>query len=912
MPSMASNTRRMRVDKQAATVRQEPFRLNALKLAPPTAGTHAISRDAVCSLLCSTPATLVLLCAPAGFGKTTSMSQAYRELKERQHPVAWLTLDPADNDLGRLGMYVTAALRSVLGGLAADPSELSEGRGEFPAANSRVHRLLDEMPLIDTPFVLFLDECEHITDPEVLGFVDRLLAVLDAGQRLIVGSRRGTNLHLGRLRVQGRLVELGIDALRFSEAETRLFVRERMHSEIADVELHQLHGRTEGWPAALQLATMAAMLGKPGSQALPKELTGSLADYLAEDVLDRLPQEQRTFLLRSSIFETFCPQMCDEVLQTTDSEAWIAKTVAENLFLDKIDAQGDWYRYHPLFHDFLRRECELAHRCQIPEFHARAARWLGDAGRTSAAIVHAVAAQDHELAADLIEYCAMRYVRTGQMKAVCQWLALLPEPCLSARPNLMIAGAYANTYLHNYAAAAQLVARLDAANTTREVADDLLLIKVMLAAWSDNIGKAFDLALARQDTLETSDPYVAGVIQNVVAYSHAFRGYYFFAHQSIAAAKRALMSINALHGLAYSTWLEGSISLLQGDAAEACSRAAASLDQIVNAGQKYSSASPVAAANLIEVLYEMNDLERIQPLMDDYLALIRETCLPDQIIVSHRAAARVYAMRNQQARALEILNIVHDLGDARSIPRFSAAARLDRIWMAAVAGDLSTVNRLLPLVKADFIWKPFDGLWTVAEDIDDPTIAGFRYALLSGDAAAIAPQVEAAIRMAESANRRRRVLRLQCLLAQVHEQARRRPRALEVLERALIAAQPLGLVRTFADESWCLVPLLEALALRDTTVAPDYLFKVLSHARQKPAGTQNTPVAGGSNAESLLSPRERQILSVLAEGYSNKELATRVLVAESTVETYLHRINTKLGTRNRTQAVARGRELGII
>jgi LuxR family maltose regulon positive regulatory protein len=901
------------VEKQASTGRQEPLRLNALKLAPPMAASRTISRDAVCALICNAPTTLAVLSAPAGFGKTTSMSQAYHELKEKQQPVAWLTLDPADNDLGRLGIYVTAALRAALPELAADPGELAEKRGDIPAANSRIYRLLDEIPLISTPFVLFLDECEHITDPEALRFLDRLLSVLDAGQRLVIGSRRTTNLHLGRLRVQGRLIELGVDALRFSEAETRLFVRDRMHTDMADTDLQNLHGRTEGWPAALQLATMAALLGKPGTAALPKELSGSIADYLAEDVLDRLPQEQRTFLLRSSIFDTFCPEMCDAVFETSDSEAWIGKTVAENLFLNKIDAQGDWYRYHPLFHEFLQRECAAAYRRQTSALHARAARWLGDAGRTSAAIDHAVAAGDYELAADLIDRCAMRYVRNGQMKAVCQWLGLLPEACVTARPSLMIAGAYANTYLHHYDEAGKLVAKLDTEQAgTREAPDDLLLIKIMLATWSDSIGKAFEIALAHQDALETADPYVVGVIQNVIAYSHAFQGYYFFAHQSIAAAKRALVPINALHGLAYSNWLEASISLLQGDAAEARSRAIASLDHIVNAGQKYSSASPVAAASLLDVLYEMNDAERIEPLMDDYLALIRETCLPDQIIASHRVAARTLALRNQQAQALELLNVMQDLGDARSIPRFSAAARLDRIWIASVAGDLSTVNRLLPLIKAEFIWKPFNGLWTAAEDIDDPTIATFRYALLSGDAATLAPQVEAAIRQAEGANRRRRVLRLQCLLAQVHEQCRRRSRALEVLEQALTTAQPLGLIRTFADESWCLVPLLEALSLRDTAIAPDYLFRILAAARQKPNGAQNTQATGSINVDSLLSPRERQILSVLAEGYSNKELATRVLVAESTIETYLHRINSKLGTRNRTQAVARGRELGII
>jgi len=218
----------------------------------------------------------------------------------------------------------------------------------------------------------------------------------------------------------------------------------------------------------------------------------------------------------------------------------------------------------------------------------------------------------------------------------------------------------------------------------------------------------------------------------------------------------------------------------------------------------------------------------------------------------------------------------------------------------------------LPLVSSELIWKPFQGISTFAEDLEDPQIASFRYAMLSGDAVKVIAPIEAAIQKAEVANRRRRVLRLQCLLAQSYEMSRRRQRALDILERALTAAQSLGLVRVFADESWCLIPLLEALSLRNSPIKQDYLFMLLNITKQESRNAHEVSPANDTEVDSTLSPRERQILVMLAEGHSNKELAARVLVAESTIETYLHRINTKLGTRNRTQAVARGRELGII
>jgi LuxR family maltose regulon positive regulatory protein len=891
--------------------RQEPFRLNVLKLAPSTPALRAIVREQVASLIVDSNATLTLVTAPAGFGKTMSMSQVYRAMKQQKNPVAWLTLDAADNDLGRIGMYVSAALHSILPEKVTDVSELKETPGDFSTSNSRIYRLLDEIVQIGTPFALFLDECEHLTNPEVLAFIDSLLASLESGQRLIIGSRRTPNLHLGRLRVQGRLIELDIDTLRFSENETRLFVQARMQIDIADNALQALHSQTEGWPAALQLATMSTLLGKSGTTTPPRQLQGSIADYLAEDVLARLPHEQRAFLLRSSLFETFCPAMCDDVFGTADSQDWIDKTVAENLFLNKIDVQGNWYRYHPLFHEFLQRECAAHFGGEVRLLHVRAASWLGDAGRTSSGITHACIASDHDLAANLMEQCAMRYVRTGQVKAVCDWLALLPDACLLQHPGLMIAGAYANTYLHKYSEAARMLANLDRIDTSNlDITYDVLLIKVMLAVWSDDLNTAFDTALSSQDKFPDSERYVAGIIQNVVAYNHASKAYFFFCHQALAAAKRALVSIDALHGLSYAAWLEGSLSLCQGDVHGSRAKAALSLPMVP--GHKYSSSDPVSAVHLLETLYEMNDLDMMAPIVKTYLPLIRETCIPDQIIIAHRVAARMHVLRNEQAEALEILNLLQDLGDARNIARFAAAARLDRIWIASRSGDLSTVNRLLPLVSIESIWKPFQGISTFAEDIEDPQIASFRYAILTGDGARVIAPIEVAIQKAEGTHRRRRVLRLQCLLAQSYEMSRRRQRGLDILERALTTAQSLGLVRVFADESWYMAPLLEALSLRNSPIKQDYLFMLLELAKQKPASEHEVSSGNEPETDSPLSPRERQILVMLAEGHSNKELAARVQVAESTIETYLHRINTKLGTRNRTQAVARGRELGII
>jgi LuxR family transcriptional regulator, maltose regulon positive regulatory protein len=887
--------------------RHESFRLNTLKLAPTCAIAHSIARANLSSLISNSTAALSLITAPAGFGKTTAMSQVFREMKQQGLPVGWLTLDSADNDISRICSYITATLRGLFGPQTIDSSRLNDS----PNARSGMYLLLDELSLIDTPFLLFLDECEHITEPEVLSFLERLISLMRSGQRLVIGSRHQPNIQLGKLRVQGRLCELGIDFLRFSTEETRMFVRDSMQVQIDDVDLELLHKKTEGWAAALQLATAANRLGKPSKVSLPAGNLGAIAEYLAEDVLDRLPKKQRNFLLQSSIFESFSPSMCDEVFKTNDSHTWITKTVEENLFTNRIDVEGDWYRYHPLFREFLQRECASVYRLQIQQLHVRAAHWLNQAGKTPTAIAHAFSASNHDLAAELIEQIAMRFIRAGSIQIVHEWMMLLPEACLNKHPQLMVAAAYANAYLHRNNEAAVLIAKLDSLEKIEpSISSDLLTIKIMLASWSDELNRAFEIAIENQEKLLGSDPYVSGIILNVISYRHISHGNQQLFYQSITAAKRDLTSIDASHGLSYATFLEAATTLCQGDAVGARARALLSFSKI--AGKKYSSTNPVAASILLEVHYEMDDFAWLGAMVEDYLPMIREICIPDQIIFSHRAVARMYVLQNQAAKALELLNILQDLSDARGIPRFAAAARMDRIWIAAKQRDLATMGRLLPLVSMDSIWKSFRGFCTFAEDIEDPFIAFCRYAILSKEVTQAIVQIQAAIGLAEATSRRRRVLRLRCLLAQCYEVLRRRQRAIEILEPVLVAAQSSGMVRVFTDDAWELMPILQAISLRKSAVSQDYLLKLMGSIKNQLSSSIDEVDVQQPFALAGLSPRESQILKLLADGLSNKELAVRIAVTESTIEAHLHRINSKFGTRNRTQAVARGRELGLV
>ena len=322
----------------------------------------------------------------------------------------------------------------------------------------------------------------------------------------------------------------------------------------------------------------------------------------------------------------------------------------------------------------------------------------------------------------------------------------------------------------------------------------------------------------------------------------------------------------------------------------------------------------MAAAHLIEALYESNDLDSAEILVSDYLSLIRDSCLPDHLITTYRIASRIQFIRGRQSEALETLDFLQDMGDLRGIPRLAAAARQGKLRLALRAGDFAAANRLLTLLSADDIWDRWQGLSPYGDDLDDPFIAKTRIALVSGNGPSMLAELQDAIRLAEANNRFRRAMRLRCLLVQALESARRRPQALELLEKTLALAYPKGLFRVFADDSWLLAPLLEALELRSQIVPRAYITELIkASAATNVAYLPSTPSAAvGRSEEGGLSKRELQILRLVAEGNSNKELSRKLFVSENTVETHLRRIYSKLSTKNRTQAVSKAREKGII
>jgi LuxR family maltose regulon positive regulatory protein len=883
------------------------------KFSPPRAPQTPVERARLIDRIDASDAPLTLICAPAGFGKTTLMQQLRQRYQARDVATVWLQLDRADNELGRFLQSIIGATHVALPQFF--PADLANPRQRASVQGLAVD-LLDRFSLSDTAIALFLDDLELITDEDVRDFLQRLLTTLGPHQRVIMGSRTAPALALGRLRAHRLLLELDQGDLRFTREETASYLERQSLS--APAVLQSLQQHTEGWPVALQLAAITLNTkGRHGADWLQRfsGSTEGVAEYLAQEVLESRPAKQRDFLLRSSVLGELCAAMCDAVLGRIDSADMIAQIVRSNLLLSSIDAEQRWFRYHPLFADFLRARFRDEAPGEMQDLHRRAARWTAANGLMNEAVTHALAARDHELAADLLAPSAMDMVRSGRVADVVRAIDLLPESEVVRRPHLLRAAAYAAIFAHRYGDAARLIEAMERAGRTTDGNDDdeIFGMRLMLLGWTDKLPELLDTVAAMRDDTMRFGPFTAGLASNADAYCNIALGNYVGAEQILARARRACEPIKALYVLSYAACFSAGIELISGDVVSARTILDGAMNRAIAEGQRYGSSGAVVATYLAEILYETDETDVCDALVSDYLSIVIETGLPDHLIVLHRIAARLHLLHGRRDAAQSVLTQLHDLGAKRGIRRLGAAAWLERAYLALRDGEIDRARRALALGSDPALWRSFGDFEPYASEIEDPAIAEFRLRLAHGHSDEALPRLEAALRAAEAAGRRRRALRLLLLQAQMLESQGRQREASATLETAVRGAVGSGMVRTLADDAWAIETLgKRATFVGDPRVAPLLRVLMLAPCAEGAVIKRLAPDSTGPIRAFHLTNREIQVLRLLWKGGSNKAIARDLFLTENTIETHLRRIYEKLGTRNRTQAAAIAREAGVI
>lgn len=889
----------------------------AAKVNPRLSSPRPVSRiHIIDSIRSAEEAALVLVHGPAGFGKTTVMLQYFAQLGSRGIATGWLTLDGADNDLGRFLAYMAEALRAIDPALPA-ASPAAEGDGE-----AAVLELASRLAGVRSRFVLFLDDFETVESPVVLGLVRQLVDYLPSEGQIVIGSRVVPDIGLGRLRAHGKLLEIAPSDLRFNSNETATFLRQHRGLALRNDDILRLQQRTEGWPAALWLVSLALR-----DRADPQQFvatfdgsSGSIADYLVEDVLSRLSPRLRDFLLRTSVLNELSAPLCDHLLEISDSGDLLAAVARAHLFLVPQDPEHGWYRFHPLFTDFLRAQLAQSAAREIPGLHRRAAEWWLHQGRPARSIEHALHAEAPEFLLELLSTHAPDMLWQGRARTLVRWYAKVRlDDRFASNPVLALTFAWALTLTHRYDESVRLLDGLRAARAAGVVAEEPYAI-------ADSVQRAFILAMTdrlRESTalwhecvprVAADQPFSYGMLGASYGFCLVAESRFDEAGHFLAQARERVLQIGGSFIGPVALCLEGAIDFAQGRLRNAITRFRAALAD-GGGSLLQQSGSAVAAAFLADALYEGHQLEEAERLLRLYLPMLKDAAAPDQLITSFAVLARIAAARGQDTRAEELLADMEVTGHQHALPRMVATARLERARLALLHGRVDFARDQLASGADERTWAPFEGLVTHANDVTAPFIGNLRLKIRTGRAEAAVAPLKEAIREAEAQQRHRRAHKLSILLAEALCLSGQASQGMRRLRDALAFAAAEGFVRSFVDEGPELLQrvaeLRESLAADDSLVA--FATAVLGAGGVEAAPPEAVPAAplppaGGA----VLSERELQVLRLLNEGHRNREIADRLFVSETTVKAHLRSINVKLGAQSRTHAVAMGRQLGLL
>jgi LuxR family maltose regulon positive regulatory protein len=873
---------------------------------------------------------LVLVSAPAGFGKTTLLTEwlaAGPAGPGGERLAAWLSLDRGDNDPASFWAYVIAALRTVA-------SEVGEGAlalldAPQPAPIEVVlTTLLNDLGAVAGEIVLVLDDYHVIEGREVQGGMAFLLDHLPPGLHVVIASRADPVLPLARLRARGELAEIRAAQLRFTAEEAAAYLT-GMGLALTARDVAALEGRTEGWIAALQLAALS-MQGRDDVASFIAGFAGDdryVVDYLAEEVLARQSDRVQAFLLQTSILGRLSGPLCDAVTGQGGGKAMLEALDRGNLFLVPLDDRRRWYRYHHLFADVLRARLRDEQPGQVPGLHRRASEWHGQNGELSEAVGHALAAGDFERAAGLVELASPAMRRTRQEAKLRGWLEVLPSEVVRARPVLSVdfAGvllmggelegvegrlrdaerwlapatghreepqdpaaemvvADEEEYLRLPATiesyrAAQALARGDAPGTVRHAQ------------------RAIELALDDDHLCRASAAALLGLV-------YWGSGDLEAGHRAYSACVAGLRRAGHIADTFGCSIALADIRSTQGRLGDALRTLEQALQLAGEQGGPVLRGTADMYVGMSEIARERDDLRAATQLLLRSQELGEHTGLPQNRYRWRVAMARVRQAEGDLHGALDLLNEAERLyvsdffPNVRPVPAVRA-----RVWIAqgrlgealgwareqglSVDDDLSYLREFEHITLARLLLARYQ---------DE------RAQRLMHEAAGL---LERLLPAAETGGRTGRVIEILVLRALAHQALGDTPAALAALERAMMLAEPEDYVRVFADEGPPMTSVLRAAAKQGTR--RDYARRLLAAVGTTETGSRTTLALIDP-----LSERELDVLRLLGTELDGPAIARELMVSLNTMRTHTKNIYAKLAVTNRRAAVRRAAELNLL
>lgn len=928
------------------------------KLRVPAARARLISRARLVDLL--TPengASFVLVCAPAGYGKTTLLIEWAQALMVNGIAVAWYALDPSDDDPIPFRSYLIASFIQALGPIP-ELTQIAQLLRSSPEMDLQriLPAVINAIVLGDRQCVLILDDYHLITSPAIHSALAYLLEHLPENLNIAIGSRSDPPLPLARLRARGQLLEVRTAGLRFTIDETAQFLNEVMRLELSTQGVAALEERTEGWVAGLQLAALSLSTRADKEQVIAS-FTGShhyLVEYLMEEVVNQQPEEVQSFLLATSLLERLCAPLCDAILSggargqgsagdvngavspASQRPSSLAQEILgylehANLFLLPLDDGRTWYRYHHLFRDFLRTRLNKIQPERIHLLHRAACEWLAAHGFLREAAGHAFQTQDWEYTAAFVEQHSFTLIIHSDISTIYEWCSAFPEEVMQRHPMLCLQQGLALAYGFRRQNRDRVEARLQQADRSIAVLEDRQLarglfdfaavVRTFLAMAPDPAADPRELLALAQSMLGAYPQGDAAQFSGLLLTGYAYLALHdaHAANHAFETARQIALREGLYFGIVESTFHLARLAHTQGQlrrAAHICRQGQADIAAVLAHPERELPALGCLDIALGCVSLEQDRLVEAEQTLRHGLDLMGGEMNPYYLMTAYVALFRLCEIQGRPTEAMKYLDRLEatwpDIAFYTRGLRVMYLLRIAPVDPGTLA-DAANWCHSFSSSFGDDASPPGMGPFGAAEGYYLAYLDWARAQIAIGKAQAVKSYLARQLDLAAAHGLTNRVIELSLLEAQAWRAGGEDQRAWSALERALAVAQPAGYVRIF-DQEPALTRLLVDAAQRGNF--KEYIERILAATgisealdlrwEGSAACFARTPYGGS------LSERELEVLHLIAQGATNQEIADQLVITVGTVKSHINHVLGKLDAHNRTEAVARARALGLL